>query len=90
MNSFDDHKLRGNEDFFYDQNTGPYGGLSISEVLQQPYLAEQYGLYQKQHDNVESIAEASVTNEFNVKALWYVFLAEAIAVLLILLFTFMF
>lgn len=90
MSDFDHHQTNWNDDLFSHLNDGPYGGLSISEVLQKPYLAEQYGQYPMQHDNVESIADANVTNEFNLKALWYVVLAEAVAVGLILFFKFIF
>lgn len=90
MSDFDNHNQGWSDELFSNRNDGPYGGLSISEVLQTPYLAEQYGQYPKQDDNFESIEEASVTNEFNMKALWYVVLAEAVAVALILFFTFMF
>ena len=90
MSNFDDHNQRWNDDLFPNRNDGSYGGLSISEVLQAPYLAEQYGLETHHHDIFNENLKSSVSGRGNLKLDWYLVLAQAVGVAGILFFTFMF
>jgi hypothetical protein len=91
MSQFDDNFRSAFEDNSSVNSGGSYGGLSISEILQQPHLAEQYGLYGVGSNSEDYMlnSENVSSKEIDVRTLLYFVGAQAIGVGLILGFTFL-
>lgn len=90
MSDFDHHHTNWNDDLFTNRNEGPYGGLSYGEVVSNPTLARIYGLDTWRDETFEVNIDETQSQKTNMKELWYIVLAEAVAVALILFFTIMF
>jgi hypothetical protein len=90
MSNFDDHNQRWNDELFSNRKDGPYGGLSYGEVVSNPTLARIYGLDAWRDEQFQVELDNTQPTRGSLKIIWYLVLAEAVAIGLILFFTFMF
>ena len=67
-----------------------YGGISLSEVLSVPILAEQYGLVTPRYEYMKTPADFGDSKELDTKTLIYFIVPQAIIVIVVLGFTFLF
>ena len=80
---------------FPNRADGAFGGQSLSEVIQNPVLARDYGFDgnpfdQYRDDDHQFTGRDNASQDTNIDALWYIVGAEAVVVALILYFAFIF
>ena len=87
---------------FPNRSDGAFGGRSLSEAIQNPVLARDYGFEEirlDQHrfdenpfdqyrcDDLEFTGRGNASQDTNINALWYIVGAEAVVVALIFSFS---